>query len=96
MEVSLRKLPDPVSFTGNAAGNWHEFEEQLIWFLAGTESSDKSDSVKIEIMLTHTGKEARAIYKTLPWSKPDDKTKFDKVLKAFRDYCQSHKNILYE
>ena len=96
MAVSLCKPPDPVSFTGNAARNWQEFEEQLTWFLAGTESSDKFDSVKIGIMLTHAGKEARTIYKTLPWSEPDDKTKFHKVLKAFRDYCQPRKNILYE
>ena len=47
-------------------------------------------------MLTHAGKETREIYKTLLWSKPDDKTKFDKVLKAFKDYCQPRKNILYE
>ena len=48
------------------------------------------------IMLTHAGKEARTIYKTLPCSKPDDKMKFSKVLKAFRDNCQPCKNILYE
>ena len=47
-------------------------------------------------MLTHTGKEAREIYKTLPWSEPDNKTKFNKVLKAFKDYCQPRKNILYK
>ena len=96
MAVSLCKPPDAISFTGNVARNWQEFEEQLTWFLAGTESTDKSDSVKIGIMLTHAGKEAREIYKTLPWSEPDDKMKFNKVLKAFKDYCQSHKNILYE
>ena len=61
--LSLCKPPKPVSFTGNAACNWRGFEEQLTWFLAGTESSEKSDSVKIGIMLTHAGKKAHRIYK---------------------------------
>ena len=58
MALSLCKPPRPVSFTGNVVHNWQGFEEQLTWFLAGTELSEKSDSVKIGIMLMHTGKEA--------------------------------------
>ena len=97
MAVSLCKPPDPVSFSsGNAARNWQDFVEQLQWFLAGTESNSKSDAVKIGIMLSHAGKEAREIYKTLPWDSPEDNMKFDKVLEAFKDYCQPRKNILYE
>ena len=86
----------PVSFTGNVTRNWQEFEEQLTWFLAGTESSEKLDSVKTGIMLTHAGKKAREIFKILSWTEPDDKMKFDKVVKAFREYCQPRKNILYD
>jgi len=29
--------------------NWQDFREQLQWFLAGTESTEKSDGVKIGI-----------------------------------------------
>ena len=47
-------------------------------------------------MLTHAGKYAREIYKTLQWAEDGDKMKFDKVQKAFRDYCQPRKNVLYE
>ena len=63
---------------------------------AGTESLEKSDALKIGIMLTYIGKEAREIYEILPWTEPYDKMKFDKVVKAFREYCQPCKNILYE
>ena len=96
MALSICKLPKPLSFTVNVACNWQEFEEQLTWFLAGTESTEKSDSVKIRIMLSHAGKEAREIYKRLPQIEPGDKMKFDKVVKAFRDYCHPRKNIQYE
>ena len=37
-------------------------------------------------MLTHALKEAREIYKILPWTEPDDKMKFYKAVKAFREY----------
>ena len=94
--MNLCKLPDPISFTGNIAQNWTDFEEQLQWFLAGTESSSKSDETKIGIMLTHAGKEAREVYNTLLWNEEGDKKKFNKVLEAFQHYCAPRKNILFE
>ena len=53
MSANLCKPLEPMCFTGNVAQNWQEFSEQLHWFLAGTEVSDKSDEVKIGITLTH-------------------------------------------
>ena len=94
--MNLCKSPDPLSLTGNIAQNWKEFEEQLHWFLAGTESASKSDEIKIGIMLSHAGKEAREVYKTLPWAAEGDDKKFAKVITAFRTYCEPRKNILYE
>ena len=94
--MNLCKPPDPVLFTGNIAQNWKDFEEQLHWFLAGTEAASKSDKTKIGIMLSHAGKEAREVYKTLPWAATGDDKKFDKVTKVFQDYCKPRKNVLYE
>jgi len=94
--MNLCKPPEPLCLTGNNAKNWHEFKEQLQWFLAGTESSDKSDPVKIGIMLSHAGKDAREVYKTLTWAEDGDQNKFDKVLEAFECFFSPQKNILYE
>ena len=47
-------------------------------------------------MLSHAGKEAREVYKTLPWNEEGDEKKFDKVLEAFQRYCAPRKNLLYE
>ena len=47
-------------------------------------------------MLSHAGKEAQEIYKTLLWASAGDADNFDKVLKAFRNYCSLRKNIVYE
>ena len=51
---------------------------------------------KIGIMLSHAGKEAREVYKTLPWAAEGDDKKFAKVIAAFRAYCEPQKNILCE
>ena len=106
--ASLCKPPNPLSFTGNVAQNWREFftgnvaqnwrefEEQLKWYLAGTETDEKPDLAKIGIMLSHAGKEARDVYKTFEWAAEADKTKFNKVLEAFQRYCSPRKNIIWE
>ena len=62
-----------------------------MWFLEGTESSGKSDMVKIGIMLTHAGKEAREVYKTLHWTEEGDDKKFNKVIEAFQKILFSAK-----
>ena len=46
---------------------------------------------KIRIMLSHAGKEAREVYKTLPWAAEGDDKKFAKVIAAFRAYCEPQK-----
>ena len=89
--MNICKPPNPVSFTGNIAQNWKDFEEQLHWFLGSTEAASKSDETKIGIMLSHTGKEAREVYKTLPWAATGDDKKVDKVTKPFQDYCEPQK-----
>ena len=47
-------------------------------------------------MLTHAGKEAPKIYKTFHWDEEGDAMKFNKVIKAFKEYCSPCRNILYE
>ena len=94
--ATICKPPEALSLCGNVSQNWKEFEEQLLWFLEGTESAGKSDMVKIGIMLSHAGKEAREVYKTMHWSAEGDNQKFDKVVEAFRRYCSPRKHILYE
>lgn len=94
--ATICKPPEPLSLCGNVSQNWKDFEEQLTWFLEGTESSDKSDMAKIGIMLSHAGKEAREVYKTLQWTTDGDEKKFNKVIEAFCMYCSLCKHILYK
>ena len=47
-------------------------------------------------MLTHAGKEAREVYKTLHWTEKGDDKRFKKVIEAFRRYRSPRKHILYQ
>jgi len=47
-------------------------------------------------MLSHAGREAREVFKTLPWATAGNDKKFDKVLEASENFCSPQKNILYE
>ena len=94
--MNLCKPLDPLRLTGNNDRNWREFKEQLQWYLEGTESTWKSNGIKIGIMLSHAGKEARELYKILPWAAEGDEKKFDNFLEAFEEFCSSQKNLLYE
>ena len=95
MATNLCKPPEPLRLTGNNSRNWQRTTIQ--WFLAGTESTDKPDAAKIGMMLSHAGKDAREVFKTLPWAAVGDDQKFDKVLEAFERFCTPQKNngIIY-
>ena len=60
------------------------------------ESTEKSDMVKIDEILSHAGREVTEVFKTLLWAADGDDKKFDKVLKTFDKFCSPQKNILYE
>ena len=85
--MNLYKSPELLRLTGNNVTNWCKFKEQLQWFLGGTESTEKSDGTKVGIMLSHTGKDARELYKTLSQREDGDDKKIKKVLKAFEEFC---------
>ena len=70
--------------------------KQLIWFLEGTETPEKSNMAKIGIMLSHSGEEVRDVYKTLQWEANGDDKNFDKVHAVFHKYCSPRKHILIE
>ena len=70
---------------GNIAQNWRDFEEQLKWYLAGTEANDKGDLAKIGSMLSHVGKEARDVYKTFEWRADGDQKSLTRSWKHFKD-----------
>ena len=83
--ASLCKPPDPLSLTDCVAQNWRDFEEQLKWYLAGTEVNDKADSAKIGIMLSQAGKEARDVYKRLSGELMAIKTSLTRSWKHSKD-----------
>jgi len=73
--ASICKPPELLSFSGNPSQNLKEFDKQVIWFIEGTKSLEKSNMTKISIML-YGRKQVREVYKTLPWVVNSDDEKF--------------------
>lgn len=92
--MNIYKLPDPFFIYWQQCQNWHDYKEELEWFLTETESNKKHDDVKIGIMLSHASREAREVYKMLPWDAEGNDRKFFQVRKAFERFCFPQKNIL--
>nr|XP_022902184.1 uncharacterized protein K02A2.6-like [Onthophagus taurus] len=55
----------------------------------------KEDEVKVAILLNIIGEEAVHIYNTFNLS-DEDRKKYEKVMKAFEDYMNPNKNVIYE
>jgi transposase InsO family protein len=94
--MNLCKPPEPLKLSGNLALNWKNFQEELKWYLAGTECDGKADSVKIGILLSHAGREAREVFETFSWEEEGHKTNYSKVTDAFFKFCNPRKNLLFE
>lgn len=90
--ATICKSPKPLSLGGNVSQNWKEFEEQLVWFLEGTESVSKSDMVKTILC----GERSKRGIQNTTVEREGDSQKFNKVIEVFRKYCSPRKHILNE
>ena len=43
------------------------------------------------VTVSHAGREAREVFKTLPWAADGDDEKFDKVVEEFDKFCSPQK-----
>lgn len=92
------KTPSEMNFTSNMEVNWKNWKQRLSFYLLATDRTSKSDETKIAILLTLIGEDGLNVYNTLKETEihEKDKLSFDKVIKAFNNYCCGKKNIVYE
>ena len=56
--------PQPLVFEGNLAEQWKKWKQELNFHLIATETNDKSDAIKSNILLKCIGKKGREVYNT--------------------------------
>ncbi|KAK3084719.1 hypothetical protein FSP39_017965 [Pinctada imbricata] len=88
------KPPSELSFEGNIAENWREWEQGFRLYLTATGMDEKSEKIQVATFLHVAGVEARRIYNTLEIA-DDDKDKIEPLITKFKEYCEPRKNLTY-
>ncbi|GFW06382.1 transposon Tf2-9 polyprotein [Trichonephila clavipes] len=68
-------------------------QQELENYLLATETVDRTDKIKIAILLKLLGSEGLEIYNTF---KLESKVNFSEVLQKFEEYCSPRQNVAYE
>lgn len=90
------KPPSPLKMTGNVDANWRAFKQQFQLYIAAVGVDRRADERKIALLLTIAGAEAIEVFNTFVYEQPDDKDKYEEVLKKFDEHCLAKKNETYE
>ena len=57
---------------------------------------NKPDARKIALLLTVAGPQAIEVFNTFEFAEPDDRQKYDAVIRKFHAHCSPQKNTVYE
>lgn len=89
------KKVECLKLDGNLAESWRVFKLTFDVFATAIELEKKKDEIKIAIFLNSLGTEAIELFHTLEL-RDEDKKKYDKVVKAFEDFCKPQTNEVYQ
>lgn len=85
------KPPQSLSFDGNIAENWKAWKQRFEVYSIASGASEKSEAVKIAILLHVLGDEAIEKYNTFNLSE-ENKKSYNSILAAFENYCVPKSN----
>lgn len=89
--------PDPLQLSsGNVSQNWKRFKQKGSNYELAVGTARKEDSIRVAAFLTVIGDQALEVYNAFTWYSDEDKVKMDKVMERFEQYCEPHKNTIYE
>lgn len=92
---SCCKPPKGLDLNGNISENWSEFKQSFDIFLKASGNIEKSDEIKVAILLSIVGEDGNKLYNTFNLQETD-KDNLTKVMQCFEEYCIPKKNIVYE
>ena len=71
--------PTPFSLDGNVQENWRAWKQNFQIYLVATESDEKTDKVKANLLLHVIGDAAKQVYNTFTFAVEGDSLKLDKI-----------------
>ncbi|GFX52842.1 transposon Ty3-G Gag-Pol polyprotein [Trichonephila clavipes] len=78
---------------GNVKAKCRKGRQELENYLLAVGKDDRTDKIKIAILLNLLGSEGLEIYNTF---KLESKVNFSEVLQKFEEYCSPRHNVVYE
>ncbi|XP_023310292.1 uncharacterized protein K02A2.6-like [Anoplophora glabripennis] len=88
------KAPEEMQFAGDIASQWKLWKQKFELYPLASGKSNKTDEVKIAILLNLLGDEGLHIYNTFEYNEDEDQMKLNIVLKKFHEYCNPVKNTV--
>ena len=93
----LLPVPQPLEIhDSQVAEKWKKFKRAWANYALAIGLDEKTQKVQVATLLTVIGEEAREVFATLSWPTAGDKSKINKVLEKFEQYCQPRRNVPYE
>ncbi|ELU12355.1 hypothetical protein CAPTEDRAFT_213318 [Capitella teleta] len=89
------KLPGYLSLNDDIADNWRLWRQQFENYLIATETSQKSDAIRIAMLLSYIGPESLERYNNLEFSADEDKKKFDVVVQKLDTLFKGKKRSVF-
>lgn len=94
MSDYLRK-PEVLKMDGNMSDNWRRWKRSYDCYFDAAELGEKTDKVKISILLNMIGPDAVETYDSFNLSELEAAS-YTNVVKAFDDFCKPKQNTVYE
>ena len=86
--------PEPLKEGGNLPEKWKRFKRTFLQFLVATGRVDKTDPVKIALLLRTIGQRGNDIYESFTWETEAGKDKYDKVVENVDQFCAPRVNVV--
>lgn len=88
------RISNPLNFEGNLAENFRKFKQAFEIYMRAADKNEKSDDVKVAILLNIMGEEGVEIFNNLKLTEAEKKN-YEKVMQQFELYMNPKKNIIY-
>ncbi|XP_076666560.1 uncharacterized protein LOC143368070 [Andrena cerasifolii] len=89
------KIPAQLEFSGNIADNYKKYKQRFEIYLTANDFQQKSDEIKVAMLLNTIGEEGIEIFNNFDFSDDDRKT-YDLIIQRFDTYLLPKKNVVYE
>ena len=88
--------PAPLKLGGDIAADWIRFKYEWENYAVVTDLADVTEKKQAAIFLASVGSAAHSVFRTFKFESESDKSKLNKIIESFENYCVGEANVTYE